>query len=102
MASAKYRLLRRLCSEKGIEGKDIAEEIGRTENYVSTRMTGNRPWDQDEMYKIMDMLGQPYENIPYIFPVGGMFAGEIPEHKPNADELFGRAMRAALKEAGIA
>lgn len=102
MAATYYRLLRRLCSEKGIDGRDIAEEIGRTDRYVSMRMMGQRPWDQDEMYKVMDMLGQPYENIPYIFPLGGMYAGEIPEHKPNSDELFGRAMRAALKEAGIA
>lgn len=100
MGSAKYRLLRRLCSEKGIDGRDIAEEIGRTADYVSMRMTGQRPWSQDEMYAVMDMLGQPYEHMPYIFPKGGMWAGEIPVKEPNKEERIGRAVIDVLKEAG--
>lgn len=99
---AKYRLLRRLCEEKGIDREDIAECIERTGNYVSTRMMGYAPWAQDEMFKIMDMLGQPYEHIPYIFPVGGMWAGDIPVHEPSAEEKIGKAMLNLLKEAGVA
>lgn len=43
MGSAKCRLLRQLCKEKGIDRDDISEDIGRTGNYVSLRMTRKRP-----------------------------------------------------------
>ena len=51
----KYRVLREACVKMGIENADIAEVIGRTPVYVSQRITGKRPWGQDEMFKIMDM-----------------------------------------------
>ena len=66
------------------------------------QLTGNRPWDQDEMYKVMDMLGQPYENMPYIFPVGGMWAGEIPAKCPTENDRIAAAVRNLLKEVAMA
>lgn len=98
----KYRLLRSLCKDKGIEGQDLADEFGRTTNYISSRMTGKCPWNQTEIYHIMDMLGQPYEYIPYIFPARGMWAGDLPSKEPSAEERFGRRMIELIKEAGMA
>ena len=101
MKAKKYCLLRQLCDERGIDRDDIAECIDRTGNYVSTRMMGRRLWAQDEMFRIMDMLRQPYEHIPYVFPVGGMCAGDLPVRKLSKEEKIGIAVIAVLKEAGV-
>lgn len=96
----KYRVLREACVKMGIENADIAEAIGRTPVYVSQRITGKRPWGQDEMFKIMDMIREPYENLYYIFPKDGMYV-EVPSKEPSAAERIGTMMLDMMKEATI-
>lgn len=98
--AGKYRKLREACIRMGIDNADIANEIGRTTVYVSQRITGKRPWGQDEMFKIMDMIREPYENLYYIFPKGGMYV-EAPSKEPSAAERIGAMMLDVMKEAAI-
>jgi len=67
-----YQKMRGYLQAEGYEQTDVAEELGRSITYVSNRYTGKEPWNQDEMYKIMDLIKQPYDRLHEIFPKGGI------------------------------
>lgn len=47
---------------------DLAKELGRSQQYVSMRMTGKCSWEMDEVYQICTILGLDIYRIPVYFP----------------------------------
>lgn len=70
MAKA-YRVLRAYLTAAGIEQAYLAEQMGVSLSYVSSRITGKAPWDQEDMYFIMDLLHIPYDKLHIVFPKDG-------------------------------
>ena len=68
----KYAKLRGALKSHGIEQIDVAEALERSVCYVSHRYTGREPWKQDEMYKMMELINEPFERIHEFFPPGGI------------------------------
>lgn len=66
-----YAKLRAALVERGMTQTDVAKLLGREEKYVTTRMCGHAPWAQDEMYRIMDSIAVPAEQMHVYFPRRG-------------------------------
>ena len=56
----------------GVSQEDIAEEIGRSLSYVSSRMCGKAQFDLADIYGIMDVLQIAPENMAEFFPRNGL------------------------------
>lgn len=54
-----------------IDGAYLARRLLRCPNYVSERMTGHKPWNIDECYRILDLIGAPHSALAEYFPPGG-------------------------------
>lgn len=63
-----FAKLRGKMSEMDINNNALANFLGRSPSYVSTRMTHNYSWELDEIYKILDLLMIPQEEIFTYFP----------------------------------
>lgn len=94
----KYHVLRKVMQHKGVEGRDIARWIDRSEVYVSHRMTGASPWSQSEMYTIMQKLHIPLHKLHIVFPQGGMWAGPLEDPPPTAAQKVLAALEEYIKE----
>ena len=66
-----YRVLRGYLTAAGIEQTYLAEQMGVSLSYVSSRITGKAPWDLDDMYFILDMLHIPHDKMHLVFPKDG-------------------------------
>ncbi|MFT9076530.1 helix-turn-helix domain-containing protein [Ethanoligenens sp.] len=62
------RKLRALMIEKDIDQKYLCERLGKSQGYISARITCKKPWSMNEVYKICNLLGIQYEDIPVYFP----------------------------------
>ncbi len=67
-----YAFLKERLRRLDIRRTDLAEHIGRSEAYVSMRMGGNGAWGLDEMYKILDLIGEKEEALHFVFPRDGI------------------------------
>lgn len=68
MINNKHKKLRGALLELGYEPEEAAEAIGRKRTYFSLRINGHRPWTTDEMYRLMDLIGKPYDEMYIYFP----------------------------------
>lgn len=62
------RKLRALMVEKEVDQKYLCEQLGKSQGYISARMTYKKSWSMDEVYKICSLLGIQAEDIPVYFP----------------------------------
>lgn len=53
---------------KEIEQKDLCKVLGRSQTYITQRITGRQPFNMDDVYQICDIAEIPYGNIPEYFP----------------------------------
>lgn len=60
-------LFRIECSQE-----ELAIGIKRSVPYVSLRMNGHKPWDMDDVYRIIGFLQIPPEQMHTYFPKGGI------------------------------
>lgn len=67
----RFNVMRARLQEYGIEQTDLAKKLGRSIAYLSHRYTGKDPWTLDEMYTILDLINEPYENLHKVFPRNG-------------------------------
>ena len=88
-----YTELRAEFRRRGILQEDIAERLGRKIGYVNARMIGRAPWDQRDMYTILDWLGLPVSKMAYYFPPKGI-AVEVQEQAASESE---KALVSALR-----
>jgi hypothetical protein len=68
----RFRKLRALLRNADIEHSYLAEIIGRSPGHVSSCLNGKAQWKLDEVYKILDVLGEKPENMHKIFPKDGV------------------------------
>ncbi|MCI5946625.1 MAG: helix-turn-helix domain-containing protein [Oscillospiraceae bacterium] len=67
-----YPKLRGALSERDITSADLASMLGRSQSYVSERMTAKRYfWDLREIYTILNIIGVSYDRIFEFFPPNG-------------------------------
>jgi hypothetical protein len=66
-----YRKLRGAITERGVHIYDLAGHLGVEPMTVSQRMVGRTPWKLDEVYKVMDYLEIPKDQIYDYFPPEG-------------------------------
>ncbi len=66
-----FSYIRELMMKYEIDQITLAEILGRCIAYVSQRMTAKKPWDLDDMYKIMDTFSIPYSQMHIYFPKNG-------------------------------
>lgn len=66
-----FKKLKGCMFENDLTQKMLAEIIGRSETYITNRMTGHYPWTLDDVYDICKALGIPSEEICVYFPKGG-------------------------------
>lgn len=66
-----YAKLRGKMAEAEVTGETLANYIGKSKTYVSNRMKHNYSWTIDEVYKILNFLEIPCEEIFTYFPPNG-------------------------------
>lgn len=68
-----YRYLNRRLRELGIDLPYMAQLMGfSTAHTLYERFTGRVPWKIREIYQVMDIIKEPYERIPVVFPPDGV------------------------------
>ena len=89
MKIRRYEVLKREFKAKDIDYRYLAGKIGRSAAYISTRMQGRQPWNQSDMYAIMELLNIPLNQLHIVFPKDGIAVKE--EVKPlPAQQSSGR------------
>ena len=71
-----YALLRGAYTAAGHDQVSLGKKIKRCESYMNLRLGGHKPWDEDDMYRIMDELKLPHEEMHRYFPPRG-FAPKV-------------------------
>lgn len=66
-----YSYLRGKLNEFDIEQRYLAELLNRSLWYVVERLAGRSPWGQDDMYKLMEIIGEPDDMLHNYFPPKG-------------------------------
>ena len=66
-----YAKLRGKMAEMDVNSTALANYLGRSANYLSGRFNNKFSWDMEEVYKIMDFLKIPHEEIFTYFPPNG-------------------------------
>lgn len=61
-------MLKKHLYAKEIEQKDLCKVLGRSQTYITQRITGRHPWTIDEIYQICDLAAIPYISITEYFP----------------------------------
>lgn len=77
-----FRALRTEWTARDLDQTYWAEKLGRSQAYISRRMTGKEPWTLDEAYIMLDDMGLPPERIVDLFPRKGMYFQPKAAKKP--------------------
>lgn len=67
----RYMKLRAAMAEYGYTQSDLARVLLLSARSVSSRFTANEPWHIDEMYKLMNLLRLPHDELHLYFPQEG-------------------------------
>lgn len=67
-----YRDLRGRLMAESIDWPYLAKYLNIFTATLTRSMTGHRQWGDEEEYKILDLIKEPYENRHIIFPRGGI------------------------------
>ena len=70
-----YAKLRGKMAEMDVKAADLANNLGKSRQYISQHLLGKYSWNIDEAYKILDLLEVPKEQIVEYFPPNG----ELPQ-----------------------
>lgn len=68
---ASYKKLRTMMYANDDTQSDIAKALGRSPSYVAKRMTGETPFNLNDVYAIMRHYKLPPAEISEYFPEGG-------------------------------
>ena len=94
-----YAELKAACKARGITHDDIARRLDRSMDYVHKRMSGKAPWDQSDMFALLDMLREPYRKMHLYFPRNGVWAGPAEDPPPTEEERLLEALKAFTRKA---
>jgi hypothetical protein len=54
--------------EIGYTRKELSRDLGIGETTLSFRLNGRKPWQKDEMYKVLEVFKVPEEYLHIVFP----------------------------------
>lgn len=77
----RYSELKKAMRRAHFENGDIADVIGRSNAYVSSRLNGHAEWELGDCYKIMRVLEIPADKIYAVFPPDGMYTTSTDDTK---------------------
>lgn len=66
-----YKILRDLLRQNEITSDILAEELNVAETTISRKMNAHNEWTLDQMYHILDLIGEKPERMHIIFPRNG-------------------------------
>lgn len=72
----RFAKLRGRMAEMDVKNKDLANYLGKSRQYISAHMLNKNSWEIDVVYKILDFLQIPYEEILVYFPPNGGISQE--------------------------
>jgi len=99
-AMRRYELLRRALGGLGLRQKDLCGMLtdAPSDDYLSLRFTGKRPWRQDHMIEILNIIGEPVSQMGRYFPLEGIQkSNDLPSKRQLIDKnnfSFSRGGRA--------
>lgn len=65
----RYQLLKHELKRRGLAPYSYLSEVsGIPKRALEARMQGYRPWRSNEMYLMMELIGQPSERLSMFFP----------------------------------
>ncbi|MEY8381944.1 hypothetical protein AALG83_02080 [Christensenellaceae bacterium 44-20] len=64
----RYPYLKERLSQLDIQRRDLGKHLERSDGYITSRMQGKGDWTITEMYKIMELIGEPEEYLHLVFP----------------------------------
>ncbi len=73
--SRPYHRLRCLLYANGIHQSDVARALLVSVHTVSSKLNGHSEWTLGEAYKLLELLGEPMEALPQLFPRNGRNEG---------------------------
>jgi transcriptional regulator with XRE-family HTH domain len=53
--------------QRGITQKSLAKSIGKSEATINRKLCGAREFTQSEMFKILEIMGEPVERASFYF-----------------------------------
>lgn len=68
----KYASLRAKMQKLNMDQEYIARQMHMNVMSISNRFTGKTPWKMDEMYAVLDIIGEPDEKLSEFFPRNGI------------------------------
>ena len=71
IARMKFIALRQEMLANGLNQSNIADLIGRSMSYVSARLSGEKSWELNECYIILEQLNVPFSEFSTYFPKNG-------------------------------
>lgn len=72
VSKSKFRKLRALMLNAGFDNSSLGELLGRAASHISRCLNAKSQWKLDEVYKILEAVGEKPENIHEIFPKDGI------------------------------
>ena len=64
----KFRKLRAAMVEGDIDQRELARELGLTQQAVSAKLSGRAPWTLCQAYMVMEVLELDLSRLPLLFP----------------------------------
>ena len=95
----RYGKLRGKMRQKNNKRNYLTRKKSMTPQSVSHRMTGKTPWQMDEMYYILSMLGEPDSKLSEYFPRNGVDVDMPEEQNMGLDKRAFMLRMAELLEA---
>ncbi len=68
LVKGKHTEIRKLMYGYEIDQTCLGAKIGRSQKYISDRLTGKRPWDTSDVYAIMRLFDINPSEFPLYFP----------------------------------
>lgn len=68
----KYASLRAKMQKLNMDQEYIGRQMHMNVMSISNRFTGKTPWKMDEMYAVLDIIGEPDEKLSEYFPRNGI------------------------------
>lgn len=68
----KYASLRAKMQKLNMDQEYLGRQMNMNAMSISNRFTGKTPWKMDEMYAVLDIIGEPDEKLSEYFPRNGI------------------------------
>lgn len=82
---SRYKLLRSVMAEQDISTYDLGELFRKSPRCINDKLSGAVPWTLPEIYRLLDFLELPHDQLHKYFPPNGM--AEKSEEKPKEQPL---------------